>query len=53
MGANNKNREAAGLAGLFTDDCVRMPDSGPATTGREALESAYRREFAAVWNTRF
>ena len=49
-----KNFEAhdlAGLVALFTEDCVRMPQGGPATVGRSALEAAYRQDFAEVWKT--
>jgi len=48
-----KNRDAAGLASLYTDDCVRMPNGGPTTIGRPALEVAYRKEFADIWKTKF
>ena len=44
-----ENHDAAGLAALFTEDCVRMPQGGPATVGRSALEAAYRQDFAEVW----
>src|SRR5258706_7742604 len=44
-----ENHDAADLAALFTEDCVRMPQGGPATVGRPALEAAYRQDFAAVW----
>ena len=47
---NFENHDPAGLAALFTEDCVRMPQGGPATVGRPALEAAYRRDFAEVWN---
>jgi uncharacterized protein (TIGR02246 family) len=46
-----ENHDAAGLVALFTDDCIRMPQGGPATVGRLALEAAYRRDFAEVWKT--
>ena len=46
-----ENHDAAGLAALFTEDCVRMPQGGPATVGRPALEAAYRQDFAEVWKT--
>ena len=49
---NFENHDAAALAALFTEDCVRMPQGGPATMGRPALEVAYRRDFAEVWKTR-
>ncbi|HKZ77987.1 MAG TPA: SgcJ/EcaC family oxidoreductase [Pyrinomonadaceae bacterium] len=48
-----KNRDPAALANLFTDDCVRMPDGGATTVGRQALEAAYRQEFADIWKTEF
>ena len=44
-----ENHDAAGLVALFTEDCVRMPQGGPATVGRPALEAAYRQDFAEVW----
>ncbi len=43
------NHDLAGLTALFTEDCVRMPQAGPATVGRPSLEAAYRRDFAEVW----
>jgi uncharacterized protein (TIGR02246 family) len=46
---NFENHDPAGLAALFTEDCVRMPQGRPATVGRPALEAAYRRDFAEVW----
>ncbi len=46
-------RDAAALASLFTDDCVRMPDGGAITNGKVALEAAYRREYANLWKTKF
>jgi uncharacterized protein (TIGR02246 family) len=46
---NFENHDLAGLVALFTEDCVRMPQAGPATVGRPALEAAYRRDFAEVW----
>src|SRR5215208_5013953 len=48
---NFENHDLAGLVGLFTEDCVRMPQGGPATVGRPALEAAYRQDFAEVWKT--
>jgi len=48
---NFENHDLAGLAALFTEDCVRMPQGGPATVGRPALEAAYRQDFAEVWKT--
>ena len=48
---NFENHDAAGLVALFTEDCVRMPQGGPATIGRPALEAAYRQDFAEVWKT--
>ena len=48
---NFENHDADGLVALFTEDCVRMPQGGPATVGRPALEAAYRRDFAEVWKT--
>ena len=47
---NFRNHDPAGLASLYTDDCVRMPNGGATTLGRKALEAAYRQEFADVWN---
>jgi uncharacterized protein (TIGR02246 family) len=49
---NFENHDLAGLAALFTEDCVRMPQAGPATVGRRALEAAYRQDFAEVWETK-
>ena len=49
---NFANHDPAGLVALFTEDCVRMPQGGPATVGRPALEAAYRQDFAEVWKTR-
>jgi len=49
---NFENHDADGLVALFTEDCVRMPQGGPATVGRPALEAAYRRDFAEVWKTK-
>ena len=46
-----ENHDTAGLIALFTEDCVRMPQGGPATLGRPALEAAYRQDFAEVWKT--
>ena len=46
---NFEAHDAAGLVALFTEDCVRMPQGGPATVGRPALEAAYRQDFAEVW----
>jgi uncharacterized protein (TIGR02246 family) len=46
-----ENHDPAGLAALFTEDCVRMPQGGPATLGRPALEAAYRQDFGEVWKT--
>jgi uncharacterized protein (TIGR02246 family) len=48
-----EERDAAALANLFTDDCVRMPDGGATSNGKVALEAAYRKEFAEVWKTKF
>jgi len=48
---NFENHDAAGLVALFTEDCVRMPQGGPPTVGRPALEAAYRQDFAEVWKT--
>src|SRR5919198_6407063 len=48
---NFKNRDAAGLAALFTENGVRMPQGGPTTIGWPAHEAAYRQEFADVWQT--
>ena len=49
--ADFEHHNAAGLVALFTEDCIRMPQGGPATVGRLALEAAYRRDFAEVWKT--
>jgi len=46
-----ENHDLAGLVALFTEDCVRMPQGGPATVGHSALEAAYRQDFAEVWKT--
>ena len=46
---NFANHDLAGLVALFTEDCVRMPQGGPSTIGRPALEAAYRQDFAEVW----
>jgi uncharacterized protein (TIGR02246 family) len=48
---NFENHDPAGLVALFTEDCVRMPQGGPVTVGRPALEAAYRQDFAEVWKT--
>jgi len=47
---NFENHDPAGLAALFTEDCVRMPQGGHASVGRTALEAAYRLDFAEAWN---
>ena len=47
---NFENHDPPALVALFTEDCVRMPQGGPATVGRPALEAAYQRDFAEVWN---
>ncbi|MGE5375462.1 MAG: YybH family protein [Bacteroidota bacterium] len=44
-----EEHDPAGLAALFTEDCIRMPQGAPATIGRAALEEAYRQSFAEVW----
>ena len=49
--ADFENHNAAGLVALFTEDCIRMPQGGPATVGRHALEAAYLQDFAEVWET--
>jgi uncharacterized protein (TIGR02246 family) len=46
-----ENHDLAGLVALFTEDCVRMPQGGPATVGRPSLEAAYRQDFDEVWKT--
>lgn len=51
--SNFKNRDAAGLANLFTEDAVRMPDNAATTIGRQSLEAAYRQEFSGVWRSKF
>jgi uncharacterized protein (TIGR02246 family) len=48
---NFETHDLAGLIALFTEDCVRMPQGGPATVGRPALEAAYHQDFAEVWKT--
>jgi len=47
------NRDLAGLVDLFTDDCVRLPEGGPASAGKEALADAYRHEFGPLWEGTF
>ena len=44
-----EDHDPAGLAALFTEDCIRMPQGGPATVGRPALEAAYRQNFTEAW----
>jgi uncharacterized protein (TIGR02246 family) len=44
-----EKHDLTGLTTLFTEDCVRMPQGGPATVGRPALEAAYRQNFAEAW----
>jgi len=46
-----EQHDLAGLTALFTEDCIRMPQGGPANVGRPALEAAYRQDFAEVWKT--
>jgi uncharacterized protein (TIGR02246 family) len=46
---NFENHDLAGLTALFTEDCIRMPQGGPATIGRTALETAYQQNFAEAW----
>jgi uncharacterized protein (TIGR02246 family) len=46
-----EDHNLTGLVALFTEDCVRMPQGGPATVGRSALEAAYRQDFTEVWKT--
>src|SRR5262249_37768835 len=46
------NHDAAALASLYTDDCVRMPNGGVTSIGRQALEAAYRKDFAELWKTK-
>jgi uncharacterized protein (TIGR02246 family) len=48
---NFENHNLAGLVALFTEDCVRMPQGGRVSVGRQALEAAYREDFAEVWKT--
>lgn len=48
-----KGRDPAGLANLFADNCVRMPNGGATTIGKQALEAAYRQEFADIWKMEF
>ena len=47
-----ENHDTAGMVALFTEDCVRMPQGGPATVGHPALEAAYRQDFSDAWETR-
>ena len=44
-----EQHDLAAMTALFTEDCIRMPQGGPASVGRSALEAAYRRDFAEVW----
>ena len=44
-----EKHDLTGLTTLFTEDCVRMPQGGPATVGRPALEAAYQQDFAEAW----
>jgi uncharacterized protein (TIGR02246 family) len=44
-----EDHDLAGMTALFTEDCIRMPQGGPATVGRPALEAAYRQNFAEAW----
>ena len=44
-----EKHDLTGLTALFTEDCVRMPQGGPATVGRPALEAAYQQNFAEAW----
>src|SRR5690349_2706292 len=46
-----EHHDLAGLTALFTEDCVRMPQGAPASLGRHALEAAYQRDFAEVWDS--
>jgi uncharacterized protein (TIGR02246 family) len=48
-----RNEDAASLANLYTKDCVRMPDGGPTTIGKEALENAYKQEFSGIWDSEY
>ncbi|MCI0413116.1 SgcJ/EcaC family oxidoreductase [bacterium] len=48
-----KNRDTAGLAGLFTVDGVRMPDGGTTAVGRQAIEAQYRKDFVELWKEKF
>jgi ketosteroid isomerase-like protein len=40
---NFENHDLAGLAALFTEDCVRMPQGGPATRLRRVAPRWKRR----------
>jgi len=44
-----EDHDLTDLVALFTEDCVRMPQGGPVTVGRPALEAAYQQDFAEVW----
>jgi len=46
-----ENHDLSGLAALFTEDCIRMPQGGPATVGRPMLEAAYQQDFREVWKS--
>ncbi len=46
-----ENHDLAGMTALFTEDCIRLPQGAPASVGRMALEAAYQRDFAEVWET--
>jgi len=48
-----KRRDVAGLVSLFTEDCVRLPEGGPMSVGKPALETAYREEFGPIWASEF
>ena len=48
-----RNKDAGGMAALYSDDCVRIPNNNPVTKGREALEQAYIKEFSPIWKNNF
>ena len=47
--ARFNTRDAEGLACLYTEDCVRMPNGATTTVGRKDVAHAYAEEFAPLW----